>query len=493
MKPDIENEKKSLDLLRQLGLVTAISCVIGSMIGSGIFKKPGIMAAQLGSPGLLVLVWAAAGIITLFGALSTAEVSGMFPEAGGLYIYFNKSYHRFVGYLYGWGVFAIIQTGSHASIAYVFSASLGYFVKFPRLSAGLEAFSLHIPLLGDITPLKYFGLKLTTIGLLIFLNLVNYLGVKLGGAVQVTFTVLKIAAVAAIVAFAFFGGHGDPANFTRSALGDDVPFETVFLAIIMAMSGAFWAYDGWINVTYLAGEVKDARRNLPKALITGMLVVIVVYILVNLAYIYVIPVGSIAERFQQAEAAGQPYLLATDVAGRFWGGWGGALIAVIIMISTFGTLNGTIMMSARVPFAMARQGHFFKSLGVVHPKFRTPGNALLAQCTWSSILVFSGTFDQLTDMLIFVSWIFYAAGVYSVMVLRKKMPDTPRPYRVWGYPVVPVLFIIFASIYIVFTLYSDITAFIKGSAPLINSLMGVALVAAGIPGYLYWDRKNKKS
>ncbi len=493
MKFDVKIEKKPVELLRQLGLVTAISCTIGSMIGSGIFKKPGIMATQLGSPELLVLVWVAAGIITLFGAVSIAEVSGMFPEAGGLYVYFNHSYNRFVGFLYGWAIFAVIQTGSHASIAYVFSDSLGYFTRYPRLGPGLEAFAIHIPFLGDITPLKYFGLKLTTIGLLIFLNLVNYLGVKLGGGVQVMFAILKIAGVAAIVIFAFASGHGDTANFTQSALGGGVPFTTVFLAVIMAMSGAFWAYDGWINVTYLAGEVKDAQRNLPKAIFTGMVVVIAVYILVNLAYIYVIPVGTIAERYHQAEAAGQSYLLATDVASRFWGGWGGALIAVIIMISTFGALNGSIMMSARVPFAMARQGHFFKSLGDVHPKFRTPGNALLAQCFWSSILVLSGTFDQLTDMLIFVSWIFYAAGVYSVIVLRKKMPDAARPYRVWGYPVVPILFIIFASIYIVFTLYSDITAFIKGSAPLINSLMGVVLVAIGIPGYLYWNKKNRKN
>jgi len=259
----------------------------------------------------------------------------------------------------------------------------------------------------------------------------------------------------------------------------------------VAMSGAFWAYDGWMNVTYIGGEIKNAQRNVPKAMFIAMMVVITVYILVNLAYIYVIPVDEMAIRYREADAAGQSYLVATDVAGSFWGGLGGSLIAAAIMISTFGTVNGTIMMSARVPFAMAREGHFFKGLGVVHPTFRTPGTALIVQGIWASVLVLSGTFDQLTDMLIFVSWIFYAAGVFSVIVLRRKMPKEERPYRVWGYPVVPIVFVIFASVYIVFTLYNDIVAFNKGQTPLINSVMGLALVAVGIPGYLYWNKKNK--
>ena len=486
------NEKKPLDLLRQLGLIAAIACTAGAVIGSGIFRKPGLMASQLGSPELLVLVWIVAGVMSLLGALSIGEVSGMFPDAGGQYVYFNKSYNPFIGFLYGWACFAIIQSGSIASIAYVFSDSLGYFFTFPRLSAGLEAFAIHIPMLGDITPFKFFGLKMSTIALLAFLTFINYLGVKLGGEVQVVVTTMKIFAIGVIVAFAFTLGHGNVANWTQSTPAfASASSASVFFLFIAAMAGAFWAYDGWINVTFVAGEIKDARKNVAKAMSIGMIISIVIYILINLAYIYVIPIETMAARYKAAEAAGQSYLVATDVAGSFWGNWGGSLIAVAIMISTFGAANGILMMSARVPFAMARERHFFKSLGVVHPKFRTPGAALVAQGIWASILVLSGTFDQLTDMLIFVSWIFYAAAAYSVIVLRKKMPDAPRPYRVWGYPIVPILFVLFSVVYVVFTLYNDITAFNKGEAPLINSVMGVLLVAIGIPGYLYWNHKKK--
>lgn len=490
----IKIEKRQLDLLRELGLLTAIACTIGAVIGSGIFRKPGLMATQLGSPELLVLVWIVAGVMSLLGALSIGEVAGMFPDAGGQYVYFNKSYNNFVGFLYGWACFAIIQSGSIASIAYVFSDSLGYFFTFPRLSPGLEAFAVHIPLLGDITPFKFFGLKMSTIGLLAFLTFINYLGVKFGGAVQVTFTMLKIVAIGVIVIFAFTMGHGNIANLTQSTSSvANTPYISVFFLFIAAMAGAFWAYDGWINVTFIAGEIKNARRNVAKAMTIGLIISIVIYILINLAYIYVIPIETMAERYKAAEAAGQSYLVATDVAGSFGGNFGGSLIAVAIMISTFGAANGILMMSARVPFAMAREKLFFNRLGDVHPKFRTPGAALVAQGIWASILVLSGTFDQLTDMLIFVSWIFYAAAAYSVILLRKKMPDAPRPYRVWGYPYVPILFVVFSAIYVAFTLYNDISAFNNGQTPLINSVMGVLLVAIGIPGYLFWNKKIRSA
>lgn len=490
----IKIEKRQLDLLRELGLLTAIACTIGAVIGSGIFRKPGLMATQLGSPELLVLVWIVAGVMSLLGALSIGEVAGMFPDAGGQYVYFNKSYNNFVGFLYGWACFAIIQSGSIASIAYVFSDSLGYFFTFPRLSPGLEAFAVHIPLLGDITPFKFFGLKMSTIGLLAFLTFINYLGVKFGGAVQVTFTMLKIVAIGVIVIFAFTMGHGNIANLTQSTPSvANTPYTSVFFLFIAAMAGAFWAYDGWINVTFIAGEIKNARRNVAKAMTIGLIISIVIYILINLAYIYVIPIETMAERYKAAEAAGQSYLVATDVAGSFGGNFGGSLIAVAIMISTFGAANGILMMSARVPFAMAREKLFFNRLGDVHPKFRTPGAALVAQGIWASILVLSGTFDQLTDMLIFVSWIFYAAAAYSVILLRKKMPDAPRPYRVWGYPYVPILFVVFSAIYVAFTLYNDISAFNNGQTPLINSVMGVLLVAIGIPGYLFWNKKIRSA
>jgi APA family basic amino acid/polyamine antiporter len=488
-----QNGRKPLELSRELGLIAAIACGVGSIIGSGIFKKPAFMASQLGSPQLLILVWVVAGIMTLFGALSIAEISGMFQDPGGQYIYFNKSFNNFVGYLYGWAVFIVIQTGSIAAIAYVFSDSMGYFVKFPRLPAAWEDFSIPIPFIGNMTPFRYIGLKLCTIALIVFLTSINYLGVKFGSAIQVIFSTLKVLVIAAIVVLAFTLGHGSFGNFVQSAAVGGPASGSVFLMFIMAMAGAFWAYDAWINVTYMSGEIKNVQKNLPRAMAITVLIVIVVYVLVNLAYIYIIPVSDMAQKYRQAEASGGNYLVAIDVANNFLGNWGGALIAVAIMISTFGAVNGTTMMSARVYFAMAREKLFFRKLGHVHPRYRTPGNSLIIQGIWASVLVFSGTFDQLTDMLIFVSWIFYALGALSVFTLRRRMPDFPRPYKVWGYPYTPIIFIFFASVYIVFTLYTDIINYTTHKVPLINSLMGLLWVAIGIPGYIYWSLKKRKA
>jgi APA family basic amino acid/polyamine antiporter len=481
-------------LSRGLGMVTAIACGVGSVIASGVFKKPGLMATQLGSPGLLILVWIVAGLATLFGALSIAEISGMFRDPGGQYVYFNKGYNRFVGYLYGWATFIVIQTGSIASIAYVFADSLSYFVTFPRLPAAWEQWSIPLPGIGVMTPLKFLGLKLTAVGLILFLTMINYLGVKLGSVLVVIFSTLKVAIIGTIVVLAFALGHGSFAHFTQSAANfgaGAAGSSSVFLMVIMAMAGAFWAYDGWINVTYMSGEIKNVQRTLPRAMAIAVCTVIAVYVLVNLAYLYIIPVDEIAHKYRQAQATGGSYIVAIDVAGSFLDQWGGAVIAVAIMISTFGAVNGTTMMSARIYFAMARERLFFRSVGAVHPRFHTPGNSLLLQGVWASVLVLSGTFDQLTDMLIFVTWIFYALAAASVFTLRRRMPDVPRPYRVWGYPVTPLLFIAFASVYILFTLYTDIFSYHNGTSPRINSLMGLALVALGIPGYLWWSRTNK--
>jgi APA family basic amino acid/polyamine antiporter len=490
-----QNGKKVLELSRELGLLAAVACGVGSIIGSGIFKKPALMASQLGSPQWLIVVWVVAGILTLFGALSIAEVSGMFQEPGGQYIYFNKGFNKFVGYLYGWAVFIVIQTGSIAAISYVFSDSLGYFVKFPNLPAAWEQFSVPIPFIGNMTPFRSIGLKLCTIALIVFLTGMNYLGVKLGSAIQIVFSTLKVAVIVGIVVLAFALGHGSFEHFVQSvplSAASAPGSPSVFLMFIMAIAGAFWAYDAWINVTYMSGEIKNVQKNLPRAMAIAVTVVIIVYVLVNLAYIYIIPVPEMAQKYVQAEASGGSYLVATDVASSFLGRWGGALIAVAIMISTFGAANGITMMSARVYFAMAREKLFFRRLGNVHPRHRTPGASLILQGIWASVLVLSGTFDQLTDMLIFVSWIFYALGALSVFTLRKRMPEFPRPYKVWGYPYTPIIFIFFASVYVVFTLYSDIMNYTSGKIPLINSLMGLAWVAIGIPGFIYWSLKQKK-
>lgn len=441
------------------------------------------MASQLGSPELLLGVWVIAGVITLFGALTNAEIAGMIAETGGQYIFFQKMYGNFVAYLYGWAVFAVIQTGSIASITYVFSQYFQYFYTLPHFSPSIEqAFVIHLPFIGQITPLADIGVKLLTVIVIAALTTVNYLGVRFGGTVQNVFTVLKVSAILFLVVAGFVSGNGSFGHFVQSSATGTPSGNTLLLALVAAMSGAFWAYDGWNNITYIAGEVKQPQRNIPRALFLGTLVIISVYFLVNLAYLYILPIDTMAASD----------LVATDAATVIWNDFGGAFIAAAVMLSTFGTSNGTILASARVYFAMAREKMFFPAIGSVHNRYRTPGNSLLLQAVWTSVLVFSGTFDTLTDMLIFVSWIFYALGAFGVFILRRTMPNTPRPYRVWGYPFIPAIFIAFACLYVGVTLYGDITAYNDGRTEIINSVFGLFLVGMGIPFYIYFRSKDKQ-
>lgn len=466
----------SPSLLQRLGLFTATTIVIGSMIGSGIFKKSAPMSAELGAPGILIVIWVIAGLITLVGALTNAEVSGLLPRAGGQYVYFREMYGDFMGYIYGWSVFSVIQTGSIAAIAYIFSNYLEYFFPAPHFSPYWEAWGFSIPVAGvsvlDCYPLKDIGLKIMTIILILFLSTVNYIGVIFGGMVNNIFTTLKSAAIAFIVLLALASGAGSTEHFSPFVNNMfQYPSGTLLGGIILALSGAFWAYDGWNNITYLGAEVKEPHRNIPKALMMGVGFVIIVYTLVNLAYLYILPVSTIAGST----------LLASDVMKAIVGNWGGAFVAVAVMISTFGTTNGTILASARVYYAMAKDGLFFKKLEDVHHKYRTPGPSLIVQGMWASMIVMTGTFDQITDMLIFVSWIFYGLGAYGVFVLRKKLPNAPRPYKAVGYPVLPFIFVLFSAFFVIFSFKENIR----------NAVFGLLLVVIGIPLY-FWFRKIRK-
>jgi basic amino acid/polyamine antiporter, APA family len=492
LEPDIaaESSRDNAGLLPRLGLFTTTMMVVGAVIGSGIFRKPGVMAGDLigqnvGAPELLLGVWVLAGIITLFGALTNAEIAGMIPETGGQYVFFEKMYGPFAAYIYGWAVFAVIQTGSIASIAYVFAEYATQFFTLPGASESAAAWSFHLPGLGDIQPLRELGTKGIAAILIIFLTAVNYLGVRFGGMIQNVFTVAKVLAMLVIVVLAFaLPGVGSVARLGADAPNTRLAGLALFAAIAAALQGAFWAYDGWNNITYCAGEVRNPQRNIPRGLIYGMAIVISVYVLINLAYTYVLPI----------EAMAASKLVAADVAEKFFTG-GGRWIAAAVMVSTFGTTNGTILASARVYFSMARHNVFPRFLGNVHPRYRTPAASLVVQCVWSVLLLLSGTFDNLTDMLIFVSWIFYAAGAYGVFVLRRKMPDAPRPYRVPLYPVLPWVFVIFAVAYLVFTIYNDITgyqaALAAGQPARINSAIGLVLVLIGTPVYFYYRSRRE--
>jgi APA family basic amino acid/polyamine antiporter len=471
-------------LIPSLGLFTTVMMVVGGVIGSGIFRKPGVMAAQVGSPELLFGVWVLAGAMTLFGALTNAEIASMIPETGGQYIYFERMYGPFAAFLYGWAVFAVMQTGSIAALAYVFAEYAAPFARLPEFSPQVAAWSVHLPFIGDVSPWKEIGVKGLAATLIVFLTAVNYCGVKFGGLVQNVSTLAKLGAMVLLMLGAFLlPTGGSTANLVA---GSQVirPHGLALLAgVAAALQGAFWAYDGWNKLTYIGGEIKDPQRNLPRGLILGMFAVTGIYLLMNAAYSYVLPIDAMAKS----------KLVAAEVAEKCFAG-GSRWVAAAVMISTFGTANAVILASARVYFSMARRGVFPPLLGHVHPRFHTPAASLMVQGIWSVLLLLSGTFDTLTDTLIFVSWVFYAAGAYGVFVLRRKEPDAPRPFRVPGYPVVPWVFIVFAVLYLGFTIYNDVSGYQKavaaGQPALINSALGAALVLIGTP--IYWFYRGRK-
>lgn len=483
MKIVNESEKTNGELIRGLGLVTTIAVVVGAVIGSGIFKKPTVMAQMLGSPELMLIVWLVAGLITLIGALTNAEIASFISETGGQYKFFEAMYGNFFAWLYGWAMFVVVQTGSIASISYIFSDYAQFFIKLPRFDEHLEhSIRIFIPFIGNIYPLANFGVKILTILLIFFLTFINIRGVVLGGSVSAIFTFMKVSAIVFLVFVAFGFGNGDFNNFWKDTEAYSKGNLNLFTGIMVALSAAFWAFDGWNNITYVAGEVKNPRRTIPLALTIGTIIVIAVYILINLAYLYILPIDKIANST----------LVAADTATSVLGVFGGTFVSFAVMVSTFGTSNGTIMVSARLYYSMAKEGLFFKNISYVHPIFRTPSKSLLWQAIWTSVLVITGTFDILTDMLIFVSWFFYAMGALGVFILRKKMPDAKRLYKVIGYPFVPAIFVLFAFTFVIFTIFNDIQMYRSGESEFINSIFGTVLVLIGIPFYFYFMRKRRK-
>jgi APA family basic amino acid/polyamine antiporter len=453
----MSDKSKKVELVRGLSLTAAIMIVVGSVIGSGIFRKPSVMAQQLGSPELMIAVWIIAGIITLIAALVNAEMSGMMDSTGGQYVYFRKMYGDFTSYLYGWSILAVIQTGSQAAIAYAFAEYVGYFIKYPALPESFSNFSFYLPLVGKIYPLADFGTKAVAILCTIFLTGVNYVGVVFGGRVQTVVTYIKIFSILLISILLLGFGNGSLSNVYS---GFSIPPQTTtnLLSLIgLSFAGAFWAYDAWNNVTFVSGEVKNAQKNVPRALIYGTLIVIGVYVLTNIAYLYVLPID---------EMANSP-LVAASAAEKIFGSSGASLISIAVIISTFGALNGSILATARIPYAMARANLFFKSLGKVHPKFGTPHISLIVQGVWSCVLVLSGSFDTITDYVIFASWLFYAMGAFGVFILRRKCLMNTAPIKHGGTLCTAILF----CLQLCFLLNSII-------ADTENAMMGVILIAA---------------
>ncbi|MES2773002.1 MAG: amino acid permease [Bacteroidota bacterium] len=467
-------------LNKTIGLSSAVAIVVGSVIGSGIFMKPATMAAQLGSPIMLIAVWVVAGIISIFGGMIYAELGSMFPETGGQYIYLKKMYGNFWAFLYGWSGFAVINTAAVASIAYVFAQYTEYFIHLPKFSAAIEqSVKWHIPMIGDIFPLQNAGVKSLAIITIMTLSAINYISVRWGNGIQFIATVLKTVAILFLVFGIFITGHGNVSNFTTPSSHTHLTGWAMVAAFVAATSGAFASYDGWNNITMMAGELKNPTRNLTKSLFIGIGICMAVYVLINLAYLYALPIDTMAA---------SP-LVASDAAEKMMGIFGGGFIALLIAVSCFGATNVNTLACARITFAMAQNKSFFAWAGKVHPRFKSPGNAVLLHGIWSSLFVITGSFDILTDMFIFMAWFFYGLTVVGFFILRKKMPEAERPYKVWGYPIIPILFVGFTVFYIGTTLYNDISNYAAGRAPVINSVLGLLLTALGIPLYYYFKRK----
>jgi APA family basic amino acid/polyamine antiporter len=457
-----EAGKGQNELSRRLGLTSAIMIVIGSVVGSGIFLTPSNVAAAVQVPGVMLFVWVLTGLLTLAGALTNAEIASQITDAGGQYVFFRVLYSDLIAFLYGWTTFIVYQTGSIAAIAVAFAKYFGFFINLPHGSPSLEAWQL--PLIGNIHPFADIGLKLIAISAIMLLAFINYFGVHFGGFVQNIFTFLKVAAISGIVFLGFIFGKGSVGHFFP--LWGSPSSGTLLSAIGVAMIATLWSYDGWNGLTYLAGEVKEPQKTIPRALIIGTVAVIIIYAVTNLAYLYVLPIEEIAKS----------NLVAADVMERVFSGYGGAIISLCVMVSTFGTVNATSMTTARVYFAMAKDKLFFPGFGKVHPKFKTPGRSLMIQGVWASLLTLTGTYDQLFTYVIFAGWIFFALGAVAVFIIRKKMPDANRAFRVPGYPYVPIIFVVVASWFVVNTLVVH-TA---------DSLVGLLLLLVGIPFYLYY-------
>ncbi len=431
------------ELPRKLGLLDGVLIVIGIVMGSGIFLLPNLIARELSSAGEILMVWAIAGVLSYIGALAYAELGAMMPATGGQYIYLREAYGPLCAFLCGWTFMLAVLSGGIAWLAVTFSIYLGQFA--------------HI---------KHATSNLISLALIAVLSAINYIGVREGAFVQRTFTFLKVAGLLLLVGSAFLVRHIDyavpRASSTVFSLGH---FGAAMIACLMA-------YNGWTYISFVAGEMKQPQRSLPRALALGMAAVIALYLLANIAYLTVMPVSEIAATQRVGAALAQLTI----------GAIGATIVSVTILLSIIGAINGCIMTAARIPFAQAQDGLFFSVFGRVHPRFHTPSFAIVVQGAWAGILVLSGSYETLFSYSMIAAWIFYTLTVGAVALLRQKLPGLPRPYQMWGYPYTLLLFVAVSVWFIV-------NAFVTQPIP---SLAALVIVATGIPMYQIWRRPALK-
>ncbi len=442
---NVRDMAEQSNLKRVLSLTDAIMINVGGILGSGIFMVPATVALYTLSSSLFFLVWIIGGIVSLFGALSVAELGAAMPKAGGQYVFLNKAYGPLWGFLYGWTAVAVINTASIAAVAMAFSEYLGFFFVLSR-----------------------FEIKVIAILSIVILTIINIIDVKSGARFQNLFTYTKISAISIVILLGLTLNGGSLNNFYPMII--DKSFFSLVGPLGLAMVAVLWTFDGWIFVTYVAGEVKDPGRNIPLSIIFCMVIVLSIYLALNYVLVYVLGF----DKMIGSE------LVMSDAASVFLGGKGAAIITVIILISLIGANNGFVLTSARINYAMSKDGLFFKQASTIHSKFKSPANALLMQCAWSSILTLTGTFNQLITYIIFASWIFYAMSAGAVIILRNKLPDLKRPYKTPLYPWIPITFIFFAVFLTINTILE---------APR-DASIGSVLILTGLPFYKYWKNND---
>jgi basic amino acid/polyamine antiporter, APA family len=458
------------ELTRGVGAWAAIAVNVTNMIGAGVFFKTRVMTCNVGSAKVVMLVWIAAGLLSLAGAFSYSEIAAMMPEAGGDYVYLRRAYGRLIGFLFGWMAFGVFRTGAQAALA----VGLAIFMNV-ALGGALQGWHFDSEIAGLHLPFS--GLTAVALATIWTVALINCATVSTGGRTALAVTIAKVALVLGVGIGAFLFAPGDWTHLEGSGLigtceGVAASARGGMAGFGAAMLGALWAYDGWNNVAPLAGELRDPQRNLPRAFIGGTLVVATLYVFVNTAYYYVLSPIEIASLPTSTSVA-------TEVLKRFLGPVAVSLTAIAMMVSSFGSVHASVLSNSRIPFAMARDGLFFKGLSKLSPHSNVPVRAIVAQAAWGSVLAVSGTYDTLTDSVIFASWLFYGLATASLFVFRRTMPDAPRPYRAFGYPLIPALFLLATAALLVNTFIATPR----------QALEGVAVLLLGLPFYWYWSRQ----
>ncbi len=445
------------ELLRDLRLSHATSIVVGTIIGSGIFLVPAEMMQAAGSAKLVYLAWLVGGLLSFFGALTYAELGAMKPQAGGEYVYIRDGYGPLAGFLYAWTWFLIAKPASIATLATGFVRVLGNFSAFAFFAHNFVS-----------TPFSVTYGQLVAVAAATLISVLNYLGIKRAGDFQLVFTFVKVAIIFSIVVIGLGYSGGSWQNFAGSFTGAKGGM-TGFVAALVA---ALWAYDGWNDLNMVSGEIRNPERDIPRALIFGVALVGILYMLLNAAVQYVLPAGTIA-------ASPRP---ASDAMAVVLGSVGAGLVSAGMALSMLVAMNGTVMSGARVPYAVARDRYFFSALAEVHPRFRTPSVAIVVQAGLAiTLLLLGGSFRQFFSLAIFAEWLFYMIAGSTVFVFRWRDPQAVRPYRVWGYPVVPILFVLAAAVVLFFTF--------RDNYP--NSGIGLLVILAGIPVFYGFSRKRR--